>query len=1339
MIDYAGNVLGAIDLIVQERMKDLKFDKTIVCTVVENKGEGIYVVNDGASDFEAVADILSYPVGFQVNVLVPQGDFNNQKTITGRYIKKGNEIENVRYMTPFDNCLDVTGNIIGNIGEFSLLANGNIAALNLWKKDLEGQDIAGYDYLGLSADFFAALSEFNPISGNYGLELVIEGTEKNSDNLLRAYSFKLDSSDMYGNPYLFETYFNQQKVFKIDQFKSIKSIYLKFYQDSNFTYEYELNGEIVAENVPITTGEGPLEDALNNNLKVKNFYMFFGYALDKLATDTVLLITTGSEKYNHTEDTEANERNLMVKWVRRDGNTAYVMEEDKLDPSMRVHWYRYDETFTEDPIAGDNWEELPNSWSKLKYENIPLRVREKGEEKFKVIITKGDIDETTTLKEEVGLVKKIESNELTFTSAVPIIDQDAVDRLTGLKISYVNDNYQGKYRIYGENKELKNGSEGIITRALAPSLELHEVPVEIAKEDIVIWYVPKNATMIVLAETAETAEIDDSNPDYYIVKKTGAFPTELHYKIKNLYLETNVNNTINCLLYRNGNGITYEASTTMTFGTTGTAGTDYTFVIEPEGSNGIYTAKSGNKLTFVARLYDYNDEPIEWQNESIRWEWAIDAKHAFTGIEKSKDEKYTIGSSVTLIPDDVTYNGDISTPKVDYPEWAERYSYNAIKATATANTEYKTKTPKMNENGEYLDASGAIIKPDKNGKIDTSKIIWEDGTVSQKVEMTAYYSIPVRAEPEYYISGATSLWYDNAGTNPVYAKDKYEIFGIKGDIKPVWEVIYLDDSAVSYYPQIVSLKKDEYTLKPKTMYIQDVPETVAIKCYDNSDKNNFLWIQPLIIRQDKYGSTLLNQWDGSLTIDEKNGTILSTMVGAGVKNSDNTFSGVLMGDVQNAADMNATGMGIYGFNHGEQSFNFSVDGTAFIGKSGRGRIMFDGNNGTITSQGFEVAKQGMKIDLNTGKLESKNIGGSITMTPEDANNLFVIKDKNNDTIMHVSNEKYYLQSSGYIGNDIGMKINLANGIIESINSGGIIKIDPTDVNRLFTIDHRKAKTDGSGYDETTLMKIGVDSYYLQSLNFDNSKNGMKINLVDGTIDARGSDGSVKINPNSSSSIFTLKYKNDSTEKTLMQAGGGSYYLQSANYASNSAGMKINLSNGSVDAAKFKLSSDGKITATGGTIGSCIIRDTYISSSNGSSWKINSDGSANFSGVTITGGHFEFGNFKVDSGGNLTAKNAYFEGSGSFTGTITATAGTIGGCTISNGVLKVAEANITGTLDVSKIRYGSHSGYGTYVYIASHGYTNSYTFTVPEAGETVTIPSIYVAFSGGQGYNIMAFT
>jgi hypothetical protein len=38
-----------------------------------------------------------------------------------------------------------------------------------------------------------------------------------------------------------------------------------------------------------------------------------------------------------------------------------------------------------------------------------------------------------------------------------------------------------------------------------------------------------------------------------------------------------------------------------------------------------------------------------------------------------------------------------------------------------------------------------------------------------------------------------------------------------------------------------------------------------------------------------------------------------------------------------------TGMGLYGFHNGAQSFGFNVDGTAFIGRSGGGRIAFDGD------------------------------------------------------------------------------------------------------------------------------------------------------------------------------------------------------------------------------------------------------------------------------------------------------------------------------------------------------------------------------------------------------------
>jgi hypothetical protein len=90
------------------------------------------------------------------------------------------------------------------------------------------------------------------------------------------------------------------------------------------------------------------------------------------------------------------------------------------------------------------------------------------------------------------------------------------------------------------------------------------------------------------------------------------------------------------------------------------------------------------------------------------------------------------------------------------------------------------------------------------------------------------------------------------------------------------------------------------------------------------------------------------------------------MVGAGKKNIDNSFSGVLMGDITRNTGINIdglnpqertlahnhTGIGIYGFDYGEQSFGFNIDGSAFIGKSGAGRISFDGTHGFIYSQNW---------------------------------------------------------------------------------------------------------------------------------------------------------------------------------------------------------------------------------------------------------------------------------------------------------------------------------------------------------------------------------------------------
>jgi len=87
-----------------------------------------------------------------------------------------------------------------------------------------------------------------------------------------------------------------------------------------------------------------------------------------------------------------------------------------------------------------------------------------------------------------------------------------------------------------------------------------------------------------------------------------------------------------------------------------------------------------------------------------------------------------------------------------------------------------------------------------------------------------------------------------------------------------------------------------------------------------------------------------------LSIDEENNAILSQMISAGTKSAtDNTFTGVVMGNWASTSDESLDLPGLYGLLDGGQVFGFRTDGTGFIGKSGRGRITFDGNQALISN------------------------------------------------------------------------------------------------------------------------------------------------------------------------------------------------------------------------------------------------------------------------------------------------------------------------------------------------------------------------------------------------------
>lgn len=267
------------------------------------------------------------------------------------------------------------------------------------------------------------------------------------------------------------------------------------------------------------------------------------------------------------------------------------------------------------------------------------------------------------------------------------------------------------------------------------------------------------------------------------------------------------------------------------------------------------------------------------------------------------------------------------------------------------------------------------------------KIPPAEGAGAEAPDLNKYYT---------QIVGANKVIYDRNGSNAKYYKNSYQLLNGKYDVIEdlAWRVkIKAEDeeddanaklSIRSFYPSVTP----SGTLQPLEMYILSgtqpnfcvqggIPErnedgSIKVDSKEQPILKEVLCVQPVLIIQNKYGSPMLNKWSGGLTIDEKNGTILASMVGAGIKDVNNTFSGVLMGDVSQAYKDNHNGLGLYGFHQNDQSFGFNINGSAFIGKSGHGRIWFDGNNGTITSGTFSDGsekynnrpQQGMQIDLD---------------------------------------------------------------------------------------------------------------------------------------------------------------------------------------------------------------------------------------------------------------------------------------------------------------------------------------------------------------------------------------
>lgn len=1171
----------AMDIVMAKNLQELAFDKTVKCSITDdsNSDKGEYTVTDGSSTFKAYSESVKYATGSSVYVTIPNGDYNNKKLITGRYDQDRSDF-NIN--DPEKSYIDITQNLVTNFdGEKGLIANGEVKQITLWdsgphfgyqldkKDDVEGTADSGYKAykkMFVSGKFKSWLSRRNVLLGNYGIrvDILVKKENTSSQTVEDWYMYKLDSSDMMGDPYKFEVGFEQKIIFDLDPEVTIDRVRLVFYQDANF---YDKSKQYMV-------------CSATDDLFVSEPFVSFGYSFEDFTEDTVLLYTFNSNKYAEyltegvkktiaTTSTpsfdvsefdkpefykskldELNKKKIILRWVHEkseddgQGFTAIGSTEDVPETAI-VHWYKYNlAEGTSDPIAGAFWEEMEDQ--KNKFELVFTPDTSASSQLFKVIIENyssqyvqdfliandNDIIDIEVKKEEertdeeketltnlknahLENIHRYSSEILTFENENRVPDQDTIDLIKGLTITCDDGEggYNGVYRIYNDNGEIMSVSESSKKRILTASYTSLVTGMEkLDTAEKIIWSIPLENTMIYpptegteysfydkvdkLSQeefkeqkleyftydyttlTYKKATSWSESETYYTPNKTeisieegyftisryGVAPsseagteeadsTQQYFRIKDYYTQSAINNTVYCQIIKNNR--IYRAEFNMVFGPCGTNGTDFTFTLEFENKQPAVTC-TDKTVTIIPRIYDYQNKDVTNQyikNISYSW-YSSNTEYASShdnvnAISIGQKDAETGAIELTLNSHDMTeLNYFILCGKVsDIISIQDLKTYN-----------------KDNVDGDIDDSEEEVESINSN---DT------------KISLFSYLPIPVRRTAEYItFDGANKISYDTSGVNPQYYQDSYMVYqyvnGKTSSIPSInWMMSFGKDTqakntkttSLKYYPTLDSNNK----LVPTAMYIQENGKQVSVIGYTTGENGiQFEWIQPLYIYQNSFTSSMLNSWDGSLTLDKENGTILSTMMGAGKKDSNNRFNGVLMGDLSPAFN-NANesidalkdyynGIGLYGFNEGQKSFGLNINGRAFFGRSGKGQILIDGNSGTIQSQHFlasmsgyyskvdgdkkepsDTAKEGMKIDLDNGILEAYGINSTamIKIDPtagskgegpyfiirsaagenEDSDNELdqqaEAENPNGVELFYVGKKKYFLQSHNY--------------------------------------------------------------------------------------------------------------------------------------------------------------------------------------------------------------------------------------------------------------------------------------------------------------------------------------